>query len=86
VGCNCNANAVAYLLSPQNPKGLKSFVDFYGVARSGKTAAGIASQAAPAAMCCPALAPSKISKCSSAVFMGFNQRFPRFVLNHEGHL
>jgi len=32
---------VADLLSPQ-PEGLNPFVDFYGVARSGETAAGIA--------------------------------------------
>jgi hypothetical protein len=41
VGCKCQANAAPGLLSPQ-PKGLKPFVDFCGVARSGKTAEGIA--------------------------------------------
>jgi hypothetical protein len=41
VGCNREANTAPGLLSPQ-PEGLKSFVDFCGVARSGETAAGIA--------------------------------------------
>jgi hypothetical protein len=41
VGCNYKANAASGLLS-QQPEGLKPFVDFCGVARSGKTAAGIA--------------------------------------------
>jgi hypothetical protein len=41
VGCNREANTAPGLLSPQ-PKGLKPFVDFCGVARFGKTTAGIA--------------------------------------------
>jgi len=41
VGCKCQANTAYGLLSPQ-PYGLKSFVDFCGVVRSGETAAGIA--------------------------------------------
>jgi len=40
-GCNCKANEASGQLSTQ-PGGLKPFVDFCGVARSGKTAAGIA--------------------------------------------
>jgi hypothetical protein len=40
-GCKCQANTALGLLSPQ-PKGLKPFVDFCGVAHSGETAAGIA--------------------------------------------
>ena len=40
-GCNCKANEASGLLSTQ-PGGLKPFVDFCGVARSDKTAAGIA--------------------------------------------
>ena len=41
VGCNREANTAPGLLSPQ-PGGLKPFVDFCCVARSGETAAGIA--------------------------------------------
>ncbi|MFZ0435502.1 MAG: hypothetical protein WAL87_05980, partial [Chthoniobacterales bacterium] len=41
VGCNRKANTAPGRLSPQ-PGGLKPFVDFSGVARSGETAAGIA--------------------------------------------
>jgi hypothetical protein len=41
VGCKCQANTAPGLLSPQ-PEGLKPFVDFCSVARSGETAAGIA--------------------------------------------
>jgi hypothetical protein len=41
VGCKRQANTAPGLLSPQ-PGGLKPFVDFCGVARSGETAAGIA--------------------------------------------
>jgi hypothetical protein len=55
-----------WLGSPQ-PDGLKSVVDFCGVARSGKTAEGIAQHSRL----------QKISHCSSAAFMEFNQRFPR---------
>jgi hypothetical protein len=40
-GCKRQANTAPGLLSPQ-PEGLKPFVDFCGVARSGETAAGIA--------------------------------------------
>ena len=40
VGCNREANTAPGLLSPQ-PGGLKPFVDFCGVTRSGETAAGI---------------------------------------------
>jgi hypothetical protein len=40
-GCNREANEASGLLSPQ-PNGLKAFVDFCRVARSGETAAGIA--------------------------------------------
>jgi hypothetical protein len=40
VGCKRQAYTAPGLLSPQ-PVGLKAFVDFCGVARSGKTAAGI---------------------------------------------
>jgi hypothetical protein len=40
-GCNRQANKASGLLSPQ-PGGLKPFVDFCGVACSGKTAVGIA--------------------------------------------
>ncbi|MEY2905723.1 MAG: hypothetical protein RLZZ408_194, partial [Verrucomicrobiota bacterium] len=40
-GCKCQANAAPGLLSPQ-PAGLKAFVDFCRVGRSGETAAGIA--------------------------------------------
>ncbi len=41
VGCKRQANTAPGRLSPQ-PGGLKPFVDFCGVARSGETAAGIA--------------------------------------------
>jgi hypothetical protein len=41
VGCKRQAYTAPGLLSPQ-PVGLKPFVDFCGVARSGETAAGIA--------------------------------------------
>jgi hypothetical protein len=41
VGCKRQANTAPGLLSSQ-PVGLKSFVDFCGVARSGETAEGIA--------------------------------------------
>ena len=37
VGCNSEANIAPGRLSPQ-PEGLKPFVDFCGVARSGETA------------------------------------------------
>ena len=50
----------------RNPKqGLKPFIDFCGVARSGETAEGIAQHSRL----------QKISKCFSAACMGFNQRF-----------
>ena len=41
VGCKRQANTAPGLLSP-HPGGLKPFVDFCGVSRSGETAAGIA--------------------------------------------
>jgi len=44
VGCNREATTAPDLLSRQ-PRGLKPFVDFCGVARSGETAAGIDSLA-----------------------------------------
>ena len=46
MGCDCVANAASGLFSVQ-PKGLEAIGPSFGVARSGKTAAGIATSLAP---------------------------------------
>jgi len=45
-GCDCGANAAPGLLSVR-PEGLEAIGPSFGVARSGKTAAGIAASLAP---------------------------------------
>jgi len=59
-GCKIQANTAPGLLSPQ-PKGLKLFVDFCGVARSGETAAGIDSLA-PARLALTGLPAANLPK------------------------
>ena len=46
MGCDCGANAAPGLFSVQ-PGGLEALGPFFRVARSGKTAAGIAASLAP---------------------------------------
>ena len=59
-GCKRQANTAPGLLSPQ-PEGLKPFVDFCGVARSGETAAGIDSLA-PARLALSGLPAANLPK------------------------
>jgi hypothetical protein len=60
VGCNREANAAPGPLSPQ-PGGLKPFVDFCGVARSGETVEGIDSLA-PARLALTGLPAANLPK------------------------